>query len=228
MVVNNFQELHTALEQYKNNSFWIFRGHGDPSWELKPKIGRDPFSKVNEEAIFNAWKRRASEFIKENLSSDWEWLAIAQHHGLATRLLDWSYNPLVAAFFAVSSGNKDLDAKIYCYKCHYELLPKNNKNPFTINNSGKFRPNGVASRIVRQGGLFTISSDPNDSLKNQLKDEEEIREIIISAKYKKQLKEDLNYYGINDSSVFPDLDGLSTHINWIIENNIYNLHQKEI
>lgn len=228
MIVNNFPELHKALDEYKNNSFWMFRGHGDPDWELKPKIGREPFSKVGEQAIFKAWKRRASEFIKENLSSDWEWLAIAQHHGLATRLLDWSYNPLVAAFFAVSSGDEQLDAKIFCYKCHSESSPNINRSPFETKESGKFRPNGVTSRIARQGGLFTISPDPSDSLKNQLRKEEEIREITISAEYRKQLKEDLNYYGVNSSTVFPDLDGLSSHINWIIENNIYNLQQKEI
>lgn len=52
-------------------------------------------------------------FLKESYN-DWDMLTIAQYHGLATRLLDWSFNPLVAAYFAVKDF-EDCDAVIYAY-----------------------------------------------------------------------------------------------------------------
>ncbi|HCG6770825.1 FRG domain-containing protein [Vibrio parahaemolyticus] len=227
-MITNFNELHKALSKYKNNSAWVFRGHGHPDWELKPKVGRKPYSNSSEEVIFKAWKRRANEFIREQPKSDWEWLAIAQHHGLATKLLDWSYNPLVAAFFAVSGGDEDLDAKIFCYKCMWEFNPEKVVSPFEINGAGKFKPTGVVPRIIRQGGVFTVSSDPNKSIEELMRDNEELEVITISKDYRKALLEELNFYGINTSSIYPDLDGLSSHMNWIVENNIYNLAPEKI
>lgn len=228
MIITNFIELHKAFEKYKNNSAWIFRGHGDPSWELKPKSGRLPYSKSNEQSIFKAWMRRANEFIKERPGTDWEWLAIAQHHGLATRFLDWSYNPLVAAFFAVSENLSDRDAKIFCYKCLWEFDSKKTKSPFDIKGAGKFKPTGVVPRIIRQGGVFTVSSDPKKGIDELMREGEELEVITISREYRKALLQYLNFYGINISSIYPDLDGLSAHMNWIVENNIYNLAPEKI
>ena len=109
--IKSFKELHEALDGYRDNSLWLFRGHSSEKWDLVPKAGRSPYDKHNDEETFYAWKRQAMIFLKESYN-DWDMLTIAQHHGLATRLLDWSFNPLVAAYFAVKDF-EDCDAVIY-------------------------------------------------------------------------------------------------------------------
>ena len=61
-------------------------------------------------------------FLKESYN-DWDMLTIAQYHGLATRLLDWSFNPLVAAYFAVKDF-EDCDAVIYAYLKNQILMSR--------------------------------------------------------------------------------------------------------
>jgi hypothetical protein len=85
--VNSFGELHTALQRFKKSNKCVFRGHVYPNWELSPKAGRLPYLDSDDLNILDSWKRRAVEFLNSVPDNDWDWIAIAQHHGLATRLL---------------------------------------------------------------------------------------------------------------------------------------------
>ena len=78
---------------------WVYRGHGDRSWKLKPRIGRlrMAYESGKEKDLFREFKHRAVQHTSSD-RNDWEWLSIARHHGLPTRILDWTRNPLVAAF----------------------------------------------------------------------------------------------------------------------------------
>ena len=214
--INSFGALHTVLQRFKKSNKWVFRGHVDPSWELLPKAGRLPYSDSDDLNILDSWKRRAVEFLNSVPDNDWDWIAIAQHHGLATRLLDWSYNPLIAAYFA-STHEHDTDAHIYCYKPNWYLIAEKTK-PKTYKGVSLFKPKGVVPRITRQGGVFTVHSDPTIPLNKSLDKKDELELIIISKSYVRDLLFDLNHYGINSANVFPDLDGLSKHVNWYSEN----------
>lgn len=217
--VSNFSELHATLSEYRKSNRWVFRGHSDPAWKLLPKAGREPYNKSDDLLTFKAWKRRAVEYVNKFPDNEWDWLAIAQHHGLATRLLDWTYNPLVAAFFA-SADNFDTESHIYCYKPHLHLVPKNT-TPEKYKRISLFKPNGVAPRIARQGGVFTVHGKLDKPLDEVLENDDKLDLIVINKDYVKELRFELNHYGINDAYIFPDLDGLSKLVNWYTENQSY-------
>src|SRR5688572_21318888 len=81
---------------------WLFRGQADARWNLQPSVHRG-YSAQQERYLTNEFRVRArSRHYTCPSSSDYpSWLALMQHYGLPTRLLDWSYSPLVAAFFSV-------------------------------------------------------------------------------------------------------------------------------
>lgn len=151
--VKSFEELHTALSKYRKTNLWLFRGHSNPEWSLIPKAGREPYNKHDDMDIFKSWKRQAVSFLNVSYD-DWDMLTIAQHHGLATRLLDWSFNPLVAAFFAVQNNEKS-DAIIYAYYNPCSIKTEEIKM-LKHEGVGKVKPYGTAPRVVRQSGIFTI------------------------------------------------------------------------
>lgn len=113
--LNEFIELVSGITlkddqitPHQMETFW-FRGHSDSSWELIPKIHRASFLngfkfKEIEEGLIN-------DFIMYYILHDntetrkWDTLVKMQHHGIATRMLDWSESALVALFFAVEKWN---------------------------------------------------------------------------------------------------------------------------
>ncbi len=211
--VHSFSEFHQVLTPYRNDTAWVFRGHSRTDWELVPKAGRLPYSACNDLEMFEHWKRRAVEYMRSQPRDDWDWLAVAQHHGLATRLLDWTSNALVAAFFAVYEGNSEQEAVVYAYHSDRVAITEE-VIPGKFDGIVRFRPRGIAARIVRQDGLFTIHGPPTLSLSDNLHPDELLERIVIAAPYRKTLLYELFQFGVTLLSLFPDLDGLSSHINW--------------
>jgi len=103
----------------------IFRGVRKKSYALIPSIGRVRTEKGNsytpkrEELLLKLFKQKAYPFIKDHVTCKLELLSIAQHHGIPTRLLDWTRNPLVAVYFAVKDefGKNEVeeDSVLYIY-----------------------------------------------------------------------------------------------------------------
>lgn len=103
-----------GLGRYR--SPWVFRGQSDEAFNLSTslqRMGGDPFAV--ETPMLRAFRRYAHRFAPPTGDTVWNWLALAQHHGLPTRLLDWSYSPYVALHFATCDAQMfDRDAAIWC------------------------------------------------------------------------------------------------------------------
>lgn len=192
----------------------VFRGVRDAAFMLLPKVGR-PESRLRgnlqgtEIELLRLFKQRAVPYLRAIPRDDWEWLAVAQHHGLATRLLDWTRNPLVAAYFAVED-DLEIDCAVYVYRNKYYLGTDNYPDPFEYPRVGKFVPPHVSERIIAQAGLFTIHPNPAEPFAN-----ENVDKITIATEARRSIRHTLYRYGIHRASLFPGLDGLASHLNWL-------------
>lgn len=222
--VSSFADLWKILTRFRNNRRWMFRGQGRSDWGLVPKIGREMFSRdIRDCAFFNKWKERAAGLVSAPVGDDWDWLAIAQHHGFPTRLLDWSYNPLAAAFFA-SAQEQPGSAALYALEFQ-KLIEPSYGEPFDTRWKGVrvHRPRGIVTRLVRQSGLFTIHQPPYLALEDFLAGEDpagdsfRLEKIIIEEGYRNDLRTDLQFMGIDLASLMGDLDALSVQMGWEME-----------
>lgn len=198
---------------------WILRGEGSRSYELKPKAGRvgteknaprkKPHDLAHESAALELFKRQARPYLTHSPSSDIEWLAIAQHHGMSTRLLDWTESILAAAFFAVEAAGTRGDAVIYGVHGLREIGRADEKRPFAAKAPGIYRPPHIAARIPAQRSVFTLHPNPTDVFAPT-----GLTQWVISWHACGEIKRVLDACGINESSLFPDLDGLSRYLGW--------------
>lgn len=196
---------------------WIFRGHGDVDHKLTPSVSRSMFTHKNiqefEDSIFTKFKREAKVYTGD-LSNEWEWLALAQHHGLPTRLLDWSYNPLAALYFAVEADVVK-DGKLFALNAPFSIeKPNLEKSPFKISQPEKYFPTIISPRIKAQEGLFIACSNLHTPLDNELRSDWHIEEFVIPNASKEAIRYALFRLGVHAASLFPDIDGLAKRLKW--------------
>jgi hypothetical protein len=213
-----------------NNSDFIFRGQPVDK-PLQPKLARLQF-RIHTNALLKTEELILAEFERGMLplteikpSNDWDLIALAQHHGLPTRLLDWTYSALAALWFAVESPPKKENGVLQngvvwvlaADSDDFNVDTKSNKSkPFTIKRTKIFRPNIVSRRISAQSGLFTIHYINQDGHIVNFEKHKDFKNKLIKinipyfsfAKIRKQLI----LLGINHSTLFPDLDGLTKYL----------------
>ncbi|HVO91437.1 MAG TPA: FRG domain-containing protein [Terriglobales bacterium] len=223
--IKRLRDFIKLMEDYRFDDFVLFRGQ-DQDWALLPKIARlNPRDSLlkNEEDMVSAFKREAVTFLSALPTNDWDWLSIAQHHGLPTRLLDWTKNPLAALWFAIRYPAKtpDSPAVVWIFKPAEQDIIKNVAavSPFEGKRTKVYVPRHVTPRIRAQVAAFTVHKFVA-SLKRFVPFEKNkqqkhlLHKVLIPAHAFSEIRFELDRCGVNASSLFPDLDGLSLHLGW--------------
>jgi hypothetical protein len=224
--VNTVVELLGLLEKLELEGDAVaFRGQS-LRWPLVPDIGRPPFLYQGrgfdhwigfEESLLDKFKKLSHPFIADRSRSDWDWLYIARHHGLPTRLLDWSTNPLKGLFFAVQDfRHDDKDSVLWVLEASVWMESMEREKRSTLKDMLLVYPPHINERIVAQDGCFTVFPMPPDHGDFVPADETKLVtrtvEFVIPAEARRRLRTELVALGLTHRTMFPGLDGVARSI----------------
>ncbi len=196
---------------------WLCRGQACSEWELLPSVLRTALGRedpVGRQAIevemLERFKRESRPYVANppGERDDWRWLALAQHFGMPTRLLDWSENPLTALFFAVENPNGNRESAVWFSERPQPVQEE--FPPFHIDRIGLYDPPHIAGRIAAQRGCFT--AHPLHYMEAMFEWPGQVRMVSIPAAKRVQLRRSLQALGIDRSTLFPELEGVALSI----------------
>lgn len=224
ITITSLQDVFSFLHEFVKKEYqYTYRGVGSEHHYLIPSVGRirsvnNKVLTVDEEKkILESFRKRAFPFLKDMVHDLLTLLTIGQHHGLPTRLLDWTPNPLMALYFAVEFETDEQNQScVYVLDVSKKQIraEKEIKDPFNIIKVERFIPYHWDTRITAQAGQFTIHPNPAEPWDG----DGNLKRVLISPKIRKEVKGLLDKFGINAATVYPDLDGVAKHVKWMKSN----------
>jgi hypothetical protein len=213
-----------------------FRGVSDKTYPLLPGAYRPTVLEAgyNEDNLRDEFVVRAWSFLGAAADAprdDWEWYMLMQHYGMFTRLLDWTEAGGVGLYFALRSPRQTdpaiwmmdpfwLNQKVAGWKdaildITYGYLKRYLHEPFTHRTLPvkpvAFVPVFRSKRIAAQKGMFTIHGKSKRGLERYPFGNHLVR-IVIRRQDVDGLRNELSSIGITETSVFPELEGLSREV----------------
>jgi hypothetical protein len=222
---------------------WAFRGQRDASLPLFSALSRYLLTyKIapqawpdQEERILRIFKRKAIHFLDHvpDRDDDLQWLALMQDHGAPTRLLDFTWSPYVAAFFALHNATDE--AAIWA--CNpFEIGKMKRVKSMNPEQPGNFRkyflpgklpfiwmgePHAMNRRLIAQSGTFVVPSVLDQPMEHILQNypnpKKTLMKFLLPVKVRNKSMRELYRMNITQDTLFPDLDGLARSLAYELE-----------
>jgi len=229
---------------------WAFRGQADARWPLLTSLSRylnayipDPASwRRREERAIRVFRRKAHNYLGDPtvLDNALRCLALMQHHGAPTRLLDFTKSPFVAVFFALERATRD--AAVYAlntprlWRAAPEAHPEMDRDSIDPRQPGNFarlflpntnaiiwtgEPTEMDRRLVAQSGTLVVPGMLDKPLDEILEHYGEphtlLKKIVLPLSVREEAMKALYRMNITNATLFPDLDGLARSIGMELE-----------
>lgn len=218
---------------------WAFRGHRDAATPLFSALSRYLLTyhprawTRQEERILRIFKRKATHFLDHipHRDDDFQWLALMQDHGAPTRLLDFTWSPYVAAFFALHNAT-DKAVIWACNPFEIERLKKIDLTEPTafrrefLSGSKPFvwmgAPHEMNRRLIAQSGTFLVPAVLDQPIELILATYPNpqgtlVKFVLDTASIREKGMRELYRMNITQATLFPDLDGLARSLAFELE-----------
>jgi hypothetical protein len=251
--VQSWADYRDLVDSEKMRS-WGYRGQSDASWNLYSSLSRSfQQGRVHKDAwrgqearILRLFKAKAHLYLNHVPPDDdaYQWLALMQHHGAPTRLLDITWSPYVALFFALQHASKPAavwaflepeisDRSSVMIRGRQTIRPTSiaifrpgNYERFYLPGNQPFvtigKPKVMNQRLIAQSGSFIVPGVLDEPVEDILSSYPNSRSCLIkieinTEKVRKEAMQRLYSMNITNASLFPDLDGLSRSLAFELE-----------
>jgi len=221
-------DLARVVRRSKNTRRLLFRGQNIDS-PLLPKLARIAQRKSIPHKQVNKIERQMLErFQKESVpllrgrapANPWEWLSVAQHQGLPTRLLDWTANALAGLWFALAADPAEGDHGVLWVldvSQENERSPTGTEDIFDLKRTFVFQPFHIDQRIVSQAAWFSVHrySETHGKfvpLDQMGRFKRALNKYTVPVAKFDVIRRELRLMGVTQASMFPDLSGLCADI----------------